>query len=85
MEGLLCNLQQAAVAGEQAHGFTLSLELSDEIRAIYLRDGGLHPQVIEQARSGRISITAEEHRLMLAELRREEVGRMLPGGGGVRV
>lgn len=68
--------QQAAAQREQDGGFSLSVELSDEIRAISLRDGGLHPHVIEQAKEGRITITAEEHRALLAEMKREDLERI---------
>jgi hypothetical protein len=83
IENLEPVFRQAAVeaANEERDGggaFSLSLELSDEIRAISVRDGGLHPRVIEQAREGRITMTQDEHKRMLAEWGREEVARKAP-------
>lgn len=39
--------RRAAAEPEQEEGFSLSIELSEEIRAINLRDNDLHPRVIE--------------------------------------
>lgn len=49
----------------------LGLELSEEIRAISLRDEGLYPLVWEQAvQEGKITVTQEEHKEMLTDLRK---------------
>lgn len=65
--------EQAAAQPEQEEGgFSLSIELSEEICAINLRDNGLHPRVLEQAREGRITITEEDHVELLAEFKREQ-------------
>lgn len=49
----------------------LALELSEEIRAISFRDEGLHPLVLEQAvQEGKITVTQEEHKEMLTDLRK---------------
>lgn len=50
----------------------LGLELSKEIRAISLRDEGLHPLVWEQAvQEGKITVTQEGHKEMLTDLRKD--------------
>lgn len=43
MKSLKPVFQQAAAGYEREGSFTLSLELSEEIRTISLRDDGLHP------------------------------------------
>jgi hypothetical protein len=73
MESVESLFQQAA-AEEPEKLFSLSREVWDQIRAICSRDGGLHPRVQEQAqKEGKITITEEEHRQMLAELQSEWV------------
>jgi hypothetical protein len=84
MERLEPRFQQAAAGDKREEGFTLSLELSEEIRAISLRDGGMHPCVIRQAKDGKISIMELEHKGILAELRKDEMGH-IPSGRSKRV
>lgn len=46
-------------------------ELAAELRAISNQEGGLHPLLIEEAfRDGRITMTLEEHREVLEDLRK---------------
>jgi hypothetical protein len=49
----------------------MGVELSAEIRAISIRDDGLHPLLLESAfRDGKIAMTPEEHKEMLADFRK---------------
>jgi hypothetical protein len=68
LEGVL-----SAAASEQPDGppKQISIELSNEIRAISVRDDGLHPLVWDQAfREGKITFTEAEHKEMLVDLRK---------------
>ena len=48
----------------------ISDELYAEVFAISQRDDGIHPEVIRQAaEQGKISITEEQHKALLQELR----------------
>ncbi len=66
LEGLLRNAKQP---DEQIR--KIGIELSAEIRAISIRDDGLHPLLWDQAfQDGKVTITPEEHKEMLDDLRK---------------
>ena len=65
MGSLESAFRKAAVEHQQEGGFSLNLELSDQIRTISLHDSGLHPHVMEQAKGGTIQTTVEKHRSIL--------------------